>query len=620
MLLRDDELKERSETPPVQLDRTTGRRNRLPFLLFKEQAMMRRMFLMTLALMILVTAGDAAGSGRRRSVSRAEEIKGIIAVVSSEWVTIRTARRGDLAVRIAPETVISAGDRRLPLSALQIGDEVEARVRKGEGGLYTAIDIEIESECDAWGVVQSVSGTTLVLTTAEGELTLLIGPSTVVVLDDHVASPGALSPGMRAEVEWVRGPNGSLLALLIEVDVEMVEIDGVITHIDSTTIKVRTRKGDEVTVRLTPDTRVRIDDWQTSVAALHAGARVEIEALRGSDGTLTALRIEAEDELFEIEGVVKAAGVDSLTIQTHSGEEVTVGVPPGTIIRDEDRLRSLSDLRPGDRVEVKAHVNAAGELVAVVVEVDEDDDRFFEIEGKIVSITGSTLTVRTEHGSDVTIWLTSETIIRGHDALLDVSQLHVGDDVEIVVRRRADHSLEAVAVEIEDNDHSGDDNDTELEGYIVAVGANQITLVTEHGSVTIAVNDATVIRKNQGPGSLSDLKPGLKVEVKAVVQSDKSLLAKVIEVDDEDDGDGEDDNSIELEGSITAAGTGQITLQTSSGSVTVALNGETVIRKDDGPGSLSDLKPGVRVEVEAVVQSDKSLLAKVIEIEDEDDD
>lgn len=581
--------------------------------------MRRSMFLMTLALMILVTAGDAAGSGRRRSVSRSEEIKGIITVVSSEWVTIRTARQGDLEVRIGPETVISADDRRLPLSALQIGDEVEAQARKGEGGLYNAIGIEVHTEHDAWGVVKSVSGTTLVLTTAEGDLTLLIDPSTVVVLDDHVASPGALSAGMRVAVEWVRGLNGSLLALLIEVNVEMVKIDGVITHIDSTSIKVRTRKGDEVTVHLTPDTRVRIDDWPTSVAALHAGARVEIEALRGSDGTLAALRIETEDELFEIEGVVKTVGIDSMLIQTHSGEEVTVGVTPATIIRDEGGLRSLSDLRPGDRVEVKAHVNAAGELVAAVVEIEEEEDEFFEIEGEIASITGSTLTVRTEHGSDVTIWLTSETIIRGHDSLLDVSQLHVGDDVEIVVRRRADDSLEAVAVEIEEDDDS-EDNDTELEGHIVAVGANQITLETEHGSVTIAVNDATVIRKNHGPGSLSDLKPGLKVEVKAVVQTDESLLAKVIDIDDEDDGENDDHNSIELEGRITAAGTGQITLQTSSGSVTIAVNDETVIKKDDGPGSLSDLTPGVRVEVEAVVQNDESLLAKVIEIEDEDDD
>lgn len=126
---------------------------------------------------------------------------------------------------------------------------------------------------------------------------------------------------------------------------------------------------------------------------------VEIDAVRNSDGSLTALRIEAEDDqhLVEIEGVVTAIGNGSVRVRTRAGDELTIVVPADAIIRLDERLVPLSMLKIGDRVEIDARRNG-NTLTAVRIEIEEEEeDELAQVEGVVIAISGSMLKVRTEH-------------------------------------------------------------------------------------------------------------------------------------------------------------------------------------------------------------------------------
>ncbi len=586
----------------------------------------RRLFmvLMMITALLSATVAEGSGGGRRRAVAGGpQEVDGVVMALSRDSVTIRTAKRGDLMARLTPQTRIFTDDHRLLDAVLQVGDKVEARFQRDANDVYTAIAIEIETESDARGVVKSVSGNALVLTTPHGEMTLRLTPQTVVVVDDHVTSLAALAAGMRVEVEWVRDATGAEVALVIEADLETVEIEGVVTGVEPGAIRLRTRHGSAFKVLLTPDTRFRADHSTATSGVLFVGAEVEIEALRGPGDVLTALLIEVDDDGFhEIEGVITAVGNDSLRIRTRSGAELTVSVLPETVIRSDERRLSLSEVKVGDAVEATVQATATDSWTALLVEIETDDERFFELEGTIVGISGSQLTVRAENGLDTTIWVTATTIIRGDDSILDLSRLKTGDEVEIVARRGPDGSLEAVAIEIEDEDDDGDDNDegVEIEGRITAIAGSRVTISTDEGDVTVTVDAHTVIMIDDHRGTVADLRLGQEVEVDAVEQSDRSLLAITIEIEDEDDdGDG-DDESVEIEGRITAIAGSQLTIRTDEGNVIVTVDTDTVVMIDDRRGTLADLRPGQEVEVDAFEQSNGSLLAKTIEVEGDDDD
>ena len=64
---------------------------------------------------------------------------------------------------------------------------------------------------------------------------------------------------------------------------------------------------------------------------------------------------------------------------------------------------------------------------------------------------------------------------------------------------------------------------------MVTVGATSFTVKGEHGTVTITVSNTTTF---VGVKGIADLKVGMRVEVKGVKQSDGSIAAQRVQVDD----------------------------------------------------------------------------------------
>jgi hypothetical protein len=152
----------------------------------------------------------------------------------------------------------------------------------------------------------------------------------------------------------------------------------------------------------------------------------------------------------------------------------------------------------------------------------------------------------------------------------------------------------------------------ELEGLILAISPTSITVddASTHGPVTAAITPMTAIRKGNQTLATSDLKAGDRVHVKASVNSDGSLTAFEIMLQQSGD-TGNGSQSRQLEGLIIAVSETSITVDNAStgGPVTAAITSETVIRKGNTLLAPSDLKAGDRVHVKAQVGGDGSLTA-----------
>lgn len=153
----------------------------------------------------------------------------------------------------------------------------------------------------------------------------------------------------------------------------------------------------------------------------------------------------------------------------------------------------------------------------------------------------------------------------------------------------------------------------EFEGVIRAAGAGAITLFTSHRQeVVIALNADTVIRKGNQLLTAADLKPGMRVHVRARKFED-TYTAQLVVVQDDGGDDGEDDDKPavrEFEGTVVRASATELVVFTSHRvEMTFALNAETVIRKGNTAVPATSLLPGQRVHVKASVAADGAATA-----------
>lgn len=149
------------------------------------------------------------------------------------------------------------------------------------------------------------------------------------------------------------------------------------------------------------------------------------------------------------------------------------------------------------------------------------------------------------------------------------------------------------------------DDQIEVEGYIQAIGMNNLTV---NGTV-FYVDLNTVIQNQNGILiTLSDLQVGNYVEVEAVLQQNGTYLATEIELEGEGNGD------IEVQGTIQALGPDNLTV---NGTVFFVDSATVILDDDENPILFSDLQVGMYVEVKAVLQPDSTYLATKIKVEDE---
>ena len=569
---------------------------------------MQRRLILSLFILIISIASLSEASGRRRSSSGSERIEGVITALSSNHASIRTSR-DERQVSLQSSTPVKIDGKTLNATSLHVGDKVQVQTHKEADGTLSALSIEVETDEDVTGIVKTVSATALSIDTRNGVMNFTLTPDTVFLLHDRHVTADAIKPGVKVEVHWTRGTGDALIARVVEVHTELIETEGTVKAVGTSSITVHTGNNTDVTINTNADTAVRSGRLDATLAQIAVGNRVHVKSLKNADGSLLAVLIEVQNpnDLTRIEGVVTAVATDSIKVKKSSGDEVTLTVNADTIVRSDDQRLKIADIKVGDKVEIDA-TQTGTTLTAIRIEIQHDDERFAEVKGKIKTIAGSLLTIDTGDGKTVDVTITSSTVFRSDDKIASVSDLKVGDAVEIVAKKNADGSLEALFVEINDEN---DDQLLEIQGKIGAVDASSITVTTRSGDATAKIDSSTVVKIDGKSATVADLKVGMLVEVKAQKQVDNTLLAKTINAEGVDLG-----QIVEIKGSISAVDATSIKVTTASGDVTAAIDSSTIVLNGDGKASVSDLKTGMRVEVGAVRRADTTLLAKVIRIED----
>ncbi|MGZ4808107.1 MAG: DUF5666 domain-containing protein [Thermoanaerobaculia bacterium] len=579
--------------------------------------MQRRFLLLSFFILLIAFPTLTHASGRRRASNGSDRIEGVITALAADQATIRTSR-DERQVQLQASTLVKIDGKTVNASALQVGDKVEVQTHKDANGTISATSIEVETDEDVTGVVKAVSATTLSVDTKNGVMDFTLTPDTVVLLHGQHVTVAAITTGLNVTVHWSQGADDALVARVVEVHTDLVETEGNVTAVGTSSLTVHTGSGTDVTITTNADTAVRSGRHELTLSQIAVGNHVHVKSLKNTNGSLLAVLIEVQNpnDLTRIEGEVTAISAGSITVKKSTGDEVTVAINADTIVRGDDHTLSVTDIKVGDKVEIDAAQNGTS-LTAVRIEVEHDDQRYAEVKGTIKAINGSVLTIDTGNGKTVDVSITSTTVIRNGDKVGAVSDLKTGDAVEIVAKRNADGSLEALYIEIQGGgDGSQGDQFVEIQGKISSVDASSIKVTTRSGDVTATIDANTVVKIGGKTATVADLKVGMLVEVKAAKQADTTLLARTINAQNAEQGD---PLVVILKGTITAVDASSIKVATKSGDVTAAIDSTTLVFNGNRKASVSDLKSGMRVEVGAVRRADGTLLAKVIKVDNHGD-
>lgn len=271
------------------------------------------------------------------------------------------------------------------------------------------------------------------------------------------------------------------------------------------------------------------------------------------------------------------------------------------------QLSTLSSSETAWEVRVKIKDDGGHEFeerigLKIAKDGDNDDmtDDEVEIRGRIKSIAADRLVV-----GQFTFLVDARTVILNHrNQAMSLADLKAGQFVEVRADRRADGSLLATKIKIEDDSN----DELEFTGRIAALDAASLVVL----GVKFSVNQNTVVLDNRNnPIKFTDLQTGLLVEIRADRQSNGAWLATRIKIEDQSN------DEVEVKGLIEMLDSNSLTVL----QLKFTVNANTVVLDNgNNPIKFTDLNTGHRVEVRANRQADGALLATRIKLEDLPDD
>lgn len=297
----------------------------------------------------------------------------------------------------AATRVLDDDDRPIPYSAIVVGVRVEVTGRLLADGRLVATEIELDDEDDGdlevEGLITALSPEAL---TVAGTTFALTATTTYVGDDGQPASFDDLAVGVRVEVHGQYGADGSLTATRVELDDfgdDELEITGAIEALTDASLTVAAR-----TFAVTPQTVV-LDRNRLPIpfASLTVGQVVEVKAVVGAAGTLTATRIKLEDGLPGVPVLDEVEARAALTAVTDS-VAVVLGRPfvvtPATRIRSASGApATLASLPLNALVEVRARREADGRLVALTLDAEDGPAASVRLRAAVTAVTADSLEV-----------------------------------------------------------------------------------------------------------------------------------------------------------------------------------------------------------------------------------
>lgn len=185
---------------------------------------------------IVEVAGTTARrSSRRRSAGRgsgeAFQFEGIIRNATATSIVVFTAKKEEVTITLAADTVIRKGNRTLTVVDLIVGARVHVRARLA-GEAYSAIEVKLQDDgtgdgddagsgrekVELRGSVASVAATSFVVTTSTGDVTVQLTRSTQIRRAGKKITLSDVTVGSTVEVEGRRVDATTIEAKKVSVE------------------------------------------------------------------------------------------------------------------------------------------------------------------------------------------------------------------------------------------------------------------------------------------------------------------------------------------------------------------------------------------------------------------
>jgi hypothetical protein len=362
--------------------------------------------------------------------------------------------------------------------------------------------------------------------------------------------------------------------------------------------------------------RVPAGDVQLQLSGSGTGSLLPVAAVQPAQ--IIDLVVSVAGSTAAIESQVRSGGagaelegrVESLPPTTPALSFKAAGrlvrTDASTRFQDGSATRSFSDLQIGMRVHVKGSMSGDA-ITATHVELQNSNvDIPVEVNGLIDTLTGTAAAFQFKIGSIVVKGDAASAFFGDGDTPDTFADLKNGSRVEVKGQQR-DGFVYATRIHIngtaDTTPEPPQDTSASIHGVLMGISGTPPALVLTVDTTTVRTSSSTTVKRRGDFQTLDTLRAGQSLHVVGTRQSDGSIDARLIEIDDDATG-----NDVEIEGSVGGLKGSCPALSFGINGYSIATNASTTF---DGL-TCGAVKNGDKVKVNGTKQPNGSVLATTV--------
>lgn len=439
------------------------------------------------------------------------EITGTVQVKTSSSITVNS-----IEFLVSSSTKISSNmNSGVTFDSVKVGSLVKIEGKTNTQGKLEAEEIKLISTKINFEISGAITALSTNSITVSGT-NIFIDTSTIIYTQFHAALTFSdLKIGDNVVVKVAKSVNGQDIAVVIMVKTknteQEIELSGKIQLLTSNSITIQNIKfyTNASTIIIAKDKGI------IKFSDLKIGDDVEVRGYKQVDSSYLALYIKVEgknleQKELEVEGLISATSLNSITVNT-----VTFFVDSSTVISaHEGVILNLGELKIGDRVEVKAILQADGSYKALKIELENDES------AKAIVVTGMIDVVNSDNivvGSNK-IYVNNQTKIYGmHHQKIAFANLAVGSFI-VAKAYLLNENYFASTIKVRESSKT----EFHLTGAIESINGASITI---KGLILVTDQNTDFVDENRNTISINDLKVGQIISVDAQLQSGNQYIA-----------------------------------------------------------------------------------------------
>jgi hypothetical protein len=345
------------------------------------------------------------------------------------------------------------------------------------------------------------------------------------------------------------------------------------------------------------------------------GASITGSVLSGASSAMTAGSTgqSIPGLTVTVSGTSIASGLDA------TGRFHLKGVPSGDIQLQFSGPASgtipVSGVKPTESITLVVSVSSSSVTLESAARTGAGEE---ELEGRIESLP-PTMAAGSLKVAGRTVTTNSSTQIRHGSTPVDFDDLEIGYRVHVKGSPSGSSLLASTIMvqnthtnlpdddeedEEEEEDDEEQDESASIHGKLMSIGGTSPSLQLVVGTTTVRTSSSTVVRRRGDVQTLAELRVGMDLHVVGDRQSDGSLDARMIQINDDETG-----AEAEIQGAAGGVSGTCPNLTFGVNGYTVKTNGSTTFTG----GTCATMKSGLKVKVKGISQADNSILATSVE-------